>query len=123
MSVTIRLERSAAALAPNSWQLLPMRFHRPDEDSVVLTNLVGEHVFVTPDELISVTDKTCTDQGLLARLRAAHLIQVPGEALAHFIDVAEELKTQLPGSNFLRKVFTGGTDLATHAGEMPIRAV
>src|ERR1700722_18227056 len=94
MSVTIRLERSAAALAPNSWQLLPMRFHRLDEDSVVLTNLVGEHVFVTPDELISVTDKTCIDQGLLARLRAAHLIQVPGEALPAEV-LAVKLRTRL----------------------------
>jgi uncharacterized protein len=94
MSVTIRLERSAAALAPNSWQLLPMRFHRLDEDSVVLTNLVGEHVFVTPDELISVTDGTCTGQGLLARLRAAHLIQVPGEALPAEL-LAVKLRTRL----------------------------
>lgn len=77
----IKLERSATTLAPHSWQLLPMRFHRLDPDSVVLTNLVGEHVFVTPEELYDVAGGTCGDQELLARLRAAHLIQVPGEAL------------------------------------------
>lgn len=77
----INLERSATTLAPHSWQLLPMRFHHLDPDSVVLTNLVGEHVFVTPEELYDVVGGTCADQELLARLRAAHLIQVPGETL------------------------------------------
>lgn len=77
----IKLERSATTLAPHSWQLLPMRFRHLDPDSVVLTNLVGEHVFVTPEELYDVVGGTCADQELLARLRAAHLIQVPGETL------------------------------------------
>src|ERR1700722_4363349 len=77
----MKLERAATALARHGWQLLPLRFHRIDPDSVVLTNLVGEHVFVTPDELSTVVDGTCTDQDLLARLRATHLIQVPGETL------------------------------------------
>jgi His-Xaa-Ser system radical SAM maturase HxsB len=90
----IKLKQSATALAPNSWQLLPMRFHRLDADSVVLTNLVGEHAFVTPDELIAVTDGTCTDQSLLARLRAAHLIQVPGETLPAEL-LAIKLRTRL----------------------------
>jgi uncharacterized protein len=78
----IKMEKAATMLLPQGWELLPMRFHRLDADSVVLTNLVGEHVFVTPDELVDVADGTCADQDLLARLRAAHLIQVPGESLA-----------------------------------------
>jgi His-Xaa-Ser system radical SAM maturase HxsB len=94
MTGTIKLERSATVLPADGWQLLPMRFHRLDSDSVVLTNLVGEHVFVTPDELISVTDRTCPDQGLLARLRAAHLIQVPGETLPAEL-LAIKLRTRL----------------------------
>jgi His-Xaa-Ser system radical SAM maturase HxsB len=77
----IKVERAATTLPPHGWQLLPLRFHRLDADSVVLTNMVGEHVFVTPDELGAVADGTCADQELLARLRAAHLIQVPGERL------------------------------------------
>jgi His-Xaa-Ser system radical SAM maturase HxsB len=56
-----------------------MRFHRLNPGSVVLTNLVGEHAFVSDDELIAVLDGTCTDQELLGQLRAKHLIQSPGE--------------------------------------------
>jgi uncharacterized protein len=94
MSGTLRLEQSATALPTNSWQLLPMRFHRLDSDSVVLTNLVGEHVFLTADELIAVTNGTCAEQSLLARLRAAHLIQVPGETLPAEL-LAIKLRTRL----------------------------
>src|ERR1700753_3737986 len=94
MSSTIKLAQSATAIPANGWQLLPMRFHRLDPDSVVLTNLVGEHVFVTPDELIAVTDGSCADQGLLARLRAAHLIQVPGETLPAEL-LAIKLRTRM----------------------------
>ncbi|HEY1698835.1 MAG TPA: His-Xaa-Ser system radical SAM maturase HxsB [Trebonia sp.] len=90
----IRLERPETSLAPHSWQLLPLRFHRLDPDSLVLTNLVGEHVFVTPGELCDVIDGTCEDQELLARLRAAHLIQVPGETLPAEL-LAIKLRTRL----------------------------
>jgi uncharacterized protein len=90
----IKLERAATTLPPHSWQLLPLRFHRLDADSVVLTNLVGEHAFVTPDELDAVVDGSCTDQGLLARLRAAHLIQVPGERLPAEL-LAIKLRTRM----------------------------
>jgi hypothetical protein len=58
----MKLERAATLLPAHSWQLLPLRFHRIDADSVVLTNLVGEHVFVTPDELSTVVSGTCADQ-------------------------------------------------------------
>jgi uncharacterized protein len=90
----IRLERTATTLSPHSWQLLPLRFHRLDTDSVVLTSLVGEHVFVAPDELDAVVDGTCTDQELLARLRAAHLIQLPGEKLPAEL-LAIKLRTRM----------------------------
>jgi uncharacterized protein len=90
----IRLERSATTLAPHSWQLLPMRFHRLDPDCVVLTNLVGEYAFVTPGELCDVVDGTCEDQELLSRLRAAHLIQVPGETLPAEL-LAIKLRTRM----------------------------
>jgi His-Xaa-Ser system radical SAM maturase HxsB len=90
----IRLERAATSLPPHGWQLLPLRFHRLDADCVVLTNMVGEHVFVTPDELCAVADGTCADQELLARLRAAHLIQVPGETLPAEL-LAIKLRTRM----------------------------
>src|SRR5580692_4837246 len=92
----MKLERAATALPRHGWQLLPLRFHRIDAESVVLTNLVGEHVFVTPDELAAVVDGTCTDQELLARLRAAHLIQVPGETLPSEL-LAIKLRTRMRG--------------------------
>src|SRR5580700_5225851 len=71
----MKLERAATALPRHGWQLLPLRFHRIDADSVVLTNLVGEHVFVTPDELRTVADGTSADpDAATAGLdRAAHL--------------------------------------------------
>ncbi|MDQ2874426.1 MAG: His-Xaa-Ser system radical SAM maturase HxsB [Actinomycetota bacterium] len=90
----IKVDQMATMLPPRGWQLLPMRFHRLGADSVVLTNLVGEHVFVTPDELVSVADGSCTDQRVLARLRAAHLIQVPGETLPAEL-LAIKLRTRL----------------------------
>src|SRR5580700_5794060 len=90
----MKLERAATALPRHGWQLLPLRFHRIDTDSVVLTNLVAEHVFVTPDKLAAVVDGTCTDQELLARLRAAHLIQVPGETLPAEL-LAIKLRTRM----------------------------
>jgi uncharacterized protein len=90
----IRQERAATSLRPHGWQLLPLRFHRLDADSVVLTNLVGEHVFVTPDELCAVAEGSCTDQELLARLRAAHLIQMPGETLPAEL-LAIKLRTRM----------------------------
>src|SRR5580698_2058242 len=90
----MKLERAATALPAHGWQLLPLRFHRIDPDSVVLTNLVGEHVFVTPDELSAVVEGTCADQELLARLRAAHLIQVPGETLPAEL-LAIKLRTRM----------------------------
>ena len=90
----IKLARAGTTLPPHGWQLLPMRFHRLDADSVVLTNLVGEHVFVTLDELAGVADGTCADQDLLARLRAAHLIQVPGETLPAEL-LAIKLRTRM----------------------------
>jgi len=88
----LKLER--ATMPRHGWQLLPLRFHRLDANSVVLTNLVGEHVFVTPDELTAVVNGTCADQELLARLRAAHLIQVPGETLPAEL-LAIKLRTRM----------------------------
>jgi His-Xaa-Ser system radical SAM maturase HxsB len=90
----VKLEQSATTLSPHAWQLLPMRFHRLDTDSVLLTNLVGEHAFVTPEELVEVIEGTCTDQYLLARLRAAHLVQVRGEVLPTEL-LAIKLRTRL----------------------------
>jgi len=90
----IRQARTATLLPPHGWQLLPLRFYRLDADCVVATNLVGEHVFMTPAELSAVTDGTCADQELLARLRAAHLIQAPDETLPAEL-LAIKLRTRM----------------------------
>ena len=90
----MRLEQRASHVAPAGWQLLPMRFHRLDADSILVTNLVGEHLFVTETQLLSVVDGTCVDQDLLARLRAKHLIQLPGERLPAEL-LAIKIRTRL----------------------------
>src|SRR4051794_19488650 len=50
----MKLRIEAPTVATGQWELLPFRFHRLDTDSVVLTNMVGEHVFVTPAQLEAV---------------------------------------------------------------------
>jgi uncharacterized protein len=92
--MSLRLLRDATAVPPSGWELLPMRFHRFDPDSVLLTNLVGEHVFVSHDQFLAVMEGTCDDQELLARLRARHLIQRPGDRLPSEL-LAVKLRTRL----------------------------
>lgn len=92
--MTLRLTRTATSLAPAGWQLLPLRFHRLDPDSLLVTNLVGEHAFLSEEQFLSVLDGTCPDQNLLAELRAKHLIQVPGERLPAEL-LAIKLRTRL----------------------------
>jgi uncharacterized protein len=92
--MTLRVPREAAVVAPGSWQLLPMRFHRFDPDSVLVTNLVGEHAFLSEKQLLAVLDRTCSDQHLIAELRAKHLIQLPGERLPAEL-LAIKLRTRL----------------------------
>ena len=92
--MNLRIAREATGVAPGGWQLLPLRFHRFDPDSVLLTNLVGEHAFLPEAHFISVLDGSCTDQGVLAELRAKHLIQLPGERLPAEL-LAVKLRTRL----------------------------
>jgi His-Xaa-Ser system radical SAM maturase HxsB len=80
----------AAAYEPTrtDWQLLPFRFERFSADRVLVTNLVGEHVFLTAsdfDELVS--RRLPANSDLVRRLRGKHLIrpaedQLPQELLA-----------------------------------------
>jgi len=92
--MTPRLPREASAVAAASWQLLPMRFHRFDGDSILLTNLAGEHTFVSGEQFLAVVDGTCRDQSVLAELRAKHLIQLPGDRLPAEL-LAIKLRTRL----------------------------
>jgi uncharacterized protein len=92
--MTLRLTREATAVEPGTWELLPLRFHRFDDRSLLLTNLVGEHVFLTEPQFLAVMDGTCADQNVLAELRAKHLIQLPGERLPAEL-LAIKLRTRL----------------------------
>jgi uncharacterized protein len=92
----IKLDRTATELRPHGWQLLPLRFYRFDDGAVLLTNLVGEHALVSADEFLSVVEGTCENQDVLAKLRTAHLIQVPGETLPAEL-LAIKLRTRMRG--------------------------
>ena len=69
------------------WQLLPFRFERIG-GRVLLTNLVGEHLFLNPEEFEQVADRALpVDSPLVRRLRAKHVIRetdddLPVELLA-----------------------------------------
>jgi His-Xaa-Ser system radical SAM maturase HxsB len=92
--MTIRLSSQAVAVERGQWELLPLRFHRFGPDTVLLTNLVGEHAFVSQHQFLTVLDGTCDDQQVLAELRAKHLIQLPGERLPAEL-LAIKLRTRL----------------------------
>lgn len=81
-------------LQPGSWSLLPLRFHRLGDERILITNLVGEHLFLTEDQLLQVLDRTCTDQRLLQQLRARHFLELPGEQLPREL-LAMKLATRL----------------------------
>jgi His-Xaa-Ser system radical SAM maturase HxsB len=68
------------ALSAN-WQLLPFRFERI-HSRVLLTNLVGEHLFLTGGEFeqLSAGDLP-NDSALVRRLRAKHVIREEGDEL------------------------------------------
>ncbi len=61
------------------WQLLPFRFHRLDS-KVLLTNMVGEHVFVSAQDFQEVAeDRLPADSALVRRLRAKQIIKQKGD--------------------------------------------
>jgi His-Xaa-Ser system radical SAM maturase HxsB len=92
--MTGRFSHDEVAVEPGHWELLPLRFHRLDGDAILLTNLVGEHVFVSAQQFLEVVDGTCGDQDVLAELRAKHLIQLLGERLPTEL-LAIKLRTRL----------------------------
>jgi len=63
----------------DDWQLLPFRFERMD-GRVLVTNMVGEHLFLEDAEFERLADKSLpVDSPLVRRLRAKHLIRQPEE--------------------------------------------
>jgi uncharacterized protein len=64
------------------WQPLPYRFERIRRDRVLLTNMVGEHAFVTDDEFNQLAElRLPRDSRLVRLLRAKHIIMLHGEQL------------------------------------------
>jgi uncharacterized protein len=63
------------------WEFLPFRFERMGP-RVLVTNMVGEHVFLTEKEFATLADRSLTDDSPLVRkLRAKHLIRERGDDL------------------------------------------
>ena len=81
--------REATAFQPPSadWQLLPFRFERIGE-RILVTNLVGEHLFLSAEEFDRLArNELPADSALVRRLRAKHVIregvdELPVELLA-----------------------------------------
>ena len=73
-------DRFAPATA--EWQLLPFRFHRVGSQ-VLVTNMVGEHLFLTPAEFDEVADgRLPADSPLVRTLRSRHVIRQPDDRAA-----------------------------------------
>ena len=64
-----------------AWEFLPFRFERLN-GRVLVTNLVGEHLFLGRDEFDQVgAGRLPTDSPLVRKLRAKHVIREAGDDL------------------------------------------
>jgi uncharacterized protein len=69
--------------ADAGWELLPLRFHRFDLNRVLLTNMVGEHLFVTAKDFDALMNGTLpSDRQLRRDLAGKHLIRATNESIA-----------------------------------------
>jgi His-Xaa-Ser system radical SAM maturase HxsB len=77
-----RFREATAFQAPTAnWRLLPFRFERLN-GRVLLTNMVGEHLFVSAEDFEQVEDGALpVDSPLVRRLRAKHVIRQEGDDL------------------------------------------
>lgn len=64
-----------------AWELLPTRFHQLDDERVVVTNVVGEHLVMDRVEFEAVVDNADPSPAVLASMRARQMIREPGERL------------------------------------------
>lgn len=70
------------AAASGEWELLPFRFERVGDDRVLVTNMVGEHLFLTGKDFDEFMGRRLgADSPLVRRLRAKHIIRQPEEQL------------------------------------------
>lgn len=76
------LERTSFEPEQADWDLLPFRFERFASGRVLLTNMVGEHLFVEDEELNSLAARDLpSDSPLVRRLRSKQIIRRPDETL------------------------------------------
>lgn len=68
---------------PATWELLPLRIHPLEDQRVVVTNMVGEWLILSRDELDAVVgdSRTVPTQTTLDAMRSRHMIREPGQAL------------------------------------------
>ena len=72
--------QSEFLLPAGDWEFLPFRFHRFGQERVLLTNMVGEHMFLSAGDFEMMMDRTLPeDSHLLRRLRGKHFIRQQGE--------------------------------------------
>ena len=64
-----------------SWELLPFRFQRLENERVVVTSLVGEHLVLDRVEFEAVVDGGVVSDLTLSALRSRHMIRQRGESL------------------------------------------
>jgi His-Xaa-Ser system radical SAM maturase HxsB len=77
--VSKKFKAPEAFRSDGEWALLPFRFERCGEQ-VLLTNMVGEHLFVSGEDFsVLAGDELPTDSALVRRLRAKHIIRRPEE--------------------------------------------
>lgn len=75
-------DQEAFEAVEGTWELLPFQFERFGPDRVLLTNMVGEHLFVSPEELEAILSKSLpAGSDLVRKLRAKHVIRVVNEQL------------------------------------------
>lgn len=77
-----RFREATAFQAPSTdWQFLPYRFERLN-GRVLLTNMVGEHLFVSADDFELIAEKRLpVDSPLVRRLRAKHIVREEADGL------------------------------------------
>jgi His-Xaa-Ser system radical SAM maturase HxsB len=74
-----KFQAPEAFRSDGEWALLPFRFERCGE-RVLLTNMVGEHLFVSGEDFsVLAEDDLPSDSALVRQLRAKHIIRRPEE--------------------------------------------
>ncbi|MGC9216453.1 hypothetical protein [Acidithiobacillus sp.] len=86
---------------PSSYKLLPFRFVRWDDETIFLSNLVGEMIFLSAVQLYALVEHNLSpDDPDYADLRARHFIRQDGEQ-APLELLGLKLRTKLQGlANF-----------------------